>query len=192
MDSSHIAPPLCGGVVDAFSLSTKGRYGAAITCSCCWSPSPDKKSPELGRLRCCSCNLSSDSPTTWYLSQLIGGHRTTFCAFGNFPNLLVSEARWSFSIGPSVISSSESSRLVMPDGGDLDNLPALRFSAKLSGSLNAAAFMVSSARMSRKLCSRWSCKIEMAARKAIASELSSRLIGSGSGSSIQSSGGRES
>lgn len=63
--------------------SVNGEYGAATEWGGARCPAFVRGgSAEPGHFFCSSCILSSGSPTTWYLAQLMGGHRTTFCGCG--------------------------------------------------------------------------------------------------------------
>ena len=84
----------CGGVADddedarALIPSVNGEYGAATEWGGARCPAFVRGgSAEPGHLFCSWCILSSGSPTMWYLSQLMGGHRTTFCGCGMGGNL---------------------------------------------------------------------------------------------------------
>jgi len=83
----------CAGVDDdedepTLMPSVNGEYGAATEWGGARCPAfVCGGSAEPGHFFCSSCILSSGSPTTWYLAQLMGGHRTTFCGCGMGGNL---------------------------------------------------------------------------------------------------------
>jgi len=63
--------------------SVRGEYGDATACAGARRPDWLRGGSECpGHFFCSSCILSSGSPTTWYLAQFTGGHRTIFCGCG--------------------------------------------------------------------------------------------------------------
>jgi hypothetical protein len=175
----------CGGVADdedarALIPSVNGEYGAATEWGGARCPDFVRGGSAVpGHFFCSSCILSSGSPTMWYLSQLMGGHRTTFCGCGMGGNLgaLDSASMRAESLrasGPGAASPRPDSVGVSMSWYEDDCWARCSWSdrAKAWGSATAAALSSSSALRSRLLFSRCSCRSDMAERRAMASGLS--------------------
>jgi hypothetical protein len=188
----------CGVDEDLLLLisSVKGEYGAATQCGGALCPDLVRGgSAEPGHFFCSSCILSSGSPTMWYFSQLIGGHRTMFCGCGIGGNFgappvaceCVESLRASVFLA---LSSSLESPSIRPANVGVriswdDRDACARCSCidrtNACGLETAAALSSSSALRSRLLFSRCNCKIDIADRSAMASVFSLSDIATGGG-----------
>jgi hypothetical protein len=188
----------CGVDEDLLLLipSVNGEYGAATKCGGALCPDLVRGgSAAPGHFFCSSCILSSGAPTMWYLSQLIGGHRTMFCGCGiegnwggppfasGFGESLRASGPFACSSSLRPASVSPASVGVRMSWYDCDACARCSWSDRTNacGSETAAALSSSSAFRSRLLFSRCICRSDIADRSAIASGLSLSDIATGGG-----------